>query len=62
MFIPLHSNTILSQISDSKSTVNFFYFFAQNMKFLENEIEYSKIISFVKSLDPNGLLTVNYDV
>ena len=54
MFIPLHSDTILSQISDSKSTVNFLYFFAQNMKFLENEIEYSKNISFVKSLDPNG--------
>ena len=62
MFLPLLSDTILSQISDSKSTVNFLYFFAQNMKFLENEIEYSKNISFVKSLDPNGQLIMNNEV
>ena len=50
------------QISDSKWTKNFFYFFAQNMKFFENEVEYSKNISFVKSLDPNGHLFMNNEV
>ena len=62
ILLSFNLNEIFSKNSDSKSIVNFCHFFAQNVKNLENSIEFSKYIVFVKSLDPNGQLIMNNEV